>query len=214
MPSLPDPSMTARVLSTLLPLALLLGPGTALALYKVVGADGKVTYTDRPPSDRPSQTLRSSGSLSDTGALPFELRQVTGKFPVTLYGGRDCAPCERGRALLRERGVPFAEKTVESNEDIQTLRRLEGTDQLPVLRVGAQRIKGFSSQEWQSYLDAAGYPKESALPRNYVWPSPTSLVQQAPPPASQQPAATRAPVAPATANGSVQPDTNPPGFRF
>lgn len=197
-----------------LALGLLLACSPAFALYKVIGPDGKVTYTDRPPTDRASQAIKTNGSMSDTGSLPFELRQINAKFPVTLYTSRDCGPCDQGRNLLKQRGIPFVERTVQSNEDIQAFKRQEGGDQMPVVRIGGQQIKGFSSQDWQSYLDAAGYPKESALPRTYQWPVPTPLVQQS-----------TAATAPATNNGTgagnrtstmtpTPPPAPPSGIRF
>lgn len=182
----------------------------AWALYKVVGPDGKVTYTDRPPANQPAQTLNTNGSVVSTGNLPFELRQIVSKYPVTLYTGKDCPPCDIGRQSLRQRGIPFTEKSVETNADIQALQRLEGTQQLPVLRVGNQQVKGYADAEWQSYLDAAGYPKQSTL-TGYQWGDATPLA----PPAASTPAvkapATRAPAT--TGSGDTTP-SNPSGFRF
>ena len=78
--------------------AALLSPAVVLpaqALYKVVGPDGKVTYTDRPPSaaDGKITPLSSTGSAVaiDPTELPLELRQVAARYPVTLYVVADCA---------------------------------------------------------------------------------------------------------------------------
>ena len=45
------PSLPVLFLAALAALAGLAGSGGALAQYKVVGPDGGVTYTDRPPAD-------------------------------------------------------------------------------------------------------------------------------------------------------------------
>ncbi|RZL10771.1 MAG: glutaredoxin family protein [Rubrivivax sp.] len=196
-------------------LGLLMAGSPAFALYKVVGADGKVTYTDRPPTDRASQAIKTNGSVSDTGSLPFELRQINAKFPVTLYTSRDCGPCDQGRNLLKQRGIPFVERTVQSNEDIAAFKRQEGGDQMPVVRIGGQQIKGFSPQDWQSYLDAAGYPKESTLPRTYQWPAPAPMVQQST--AGTAPATTTGSGTGAGNRSTTAPTTPPPqqpGIRF
>ncbi len=205
------PSLSALPLT----LALLTLASPSWAMYKVVGPDGKVTYTDRPPTDRASQAIKANGAVSDTGSLPFELRQVTLKFPVVLYATKDCSVCDQGRTLLKQRGIPFQEKSVDSNDDIQAFKRQEGTDQLPVLRVGSQQLKGFASQSWQSYLDAAGYPKESVLPRTYQWPVPTPLVQAAPV-APSGTAATRGAgtTAPPATTQPAPASPTAPGFRF
>jgi len=191
----------------------LMAAAPAWALYKVVGPDGKVTYTDRPPIDKPAQALHTNGSVSANASLPFELRQVASKYPVTLYTTKDCPPCDSGRQSLRQRGIPFAEKSVATSADLQALQRLENTKQLPVLRIGAQQVKGYSEAEWQSYLDAAGYPKQSSL-TGYQWADATPLA----PPAASTPAANKPPAgrqAPgATTNSSPPASTAPSGFRF
>ncbi|HEX5373566.1 MAG TPA: glutaredoxin family protein [Aquabacterium sp.] len=184
----------------------------AWALYKVVGPDGKVTYTDRPSTDRPSQTIRANGATSSTGSLPLELRQVASKYPVTLYSSRDCAPCDQGRSALQRRGIPFSEKLVETKEDIDSLQRLEGSTQVPVLRIGQQQMRGFQEREWMSYLDAAGYPAKSVLPPGYAWRSATPLVQvtEAPVRAKPIPPMKReTPIVPPVGQPEI-----PPGFRF
>ena len=159
-----------RLLHVVLPALALCAAGPAAALYKVVGPDGRVTYTDQaPPADAPAPAqIKTSASPTDANAsLPYELRQVAVKFPVILYTKDDCAPCSLARAHLRERGVPHTEKTVNTPADIDAYQRTEGTTTIPVARVGGQQLKGYAAGEWSAYLDAAGYPKHSALPGSY-----------------------------------------------
>jgi glutaredoxin len=201
-------------LSTLLG-GLLLAASPAMALYKVVGPDGKVTYTDRAPSDKPSQSLKTNGASADTASLPYDVRQAASRYPVTLYTSADCAPCDQGRNALKARGVPFTEKTIQTAEDEKALQRLEGASNLPVLRIGTQQLKGFAAGEWNSFLDAAEYPKQSKLPPNYQWPKPAPLVAVAPKPASS-PGNGRA-EAPGNARQvtpPTDPASNPTGIRF
>ena len=159
-----------RLLHVVLPALALCAAGPAAALYKVVGPDGRVTYTDQaPPADAPAQAqIKTSASPSDGNAsLPYELRQVATKFPVILYTKDDCTPCGLARNHLRERGVPYTEKTVNTPADIEAYQRAEGTTTIPIARVGGQQLKGFAAGEWSAYLDAAGYPRHSALPGSY-----------------------------------------------
>jgi glutaredoxin len=121
--------------------------------------------------------------------LPLELRQLAARFPVTLYTAADCAPCDAGRQLLQRRGVPYSERTVASDDDAAALERLVGGRSVPALTIGAQALRGLSQAEWTSYLDAAGYPRESRLPRGWTAPPPMPLVQRTPlPQAAQAPA--------------------------
>lgn len=169
----------------------------AAAQYKVVGPDGKVTYTDRPPSPREGKvsTLGAGGAAAAADTqLPLELRQAASRYPVTLYSaGGTCEPCDAARAMLRQRGVPYSEKLVTSNEDTEALQRLTGGREAPTLMVGAQVLRGLAADVWNSYLDSAGYPRDSRLPQGYQYPAPTPLTERRPvapppPPAAPPPA--------------------------
>jgi len=157
----------------------------AQAQYKVVNPDGSVTYTDRPPV---SSNVRVT-SLNRTGtraaraqeiALPAELRSVAQRHPVTLYTMADCLPCAAARKLLQQRGVPYSEKTVITEEDATALVRLVGSRTLPAMSVGAQPVRGWSELDWATYLDVAGYPRESRLPVGWLVPEATPLVERVP----------------------------------
>jgi glutaredoxin len=174
----PTSHIAAALLLTL-PLA------SALAQYKVVQPDGSITYTDRPPSDanaRVTPLSRNATPLAPESALPLELRQAVQRFPVTLYTSADCPPCDNGRRFLQARGVPYGERRVATEEDAAALDRLVGGRTVPSLMVGAQALRGLSETDWTAYLDAAGYPRESKLPRNWQPPTPLPMVERAAPP--------------------------------
>lgn len=194
-------------------LALLASVAWAQPIYRIVGPDGKVTFSDRPPSGQEKATLLGRGGrvVDSAGAdeLPFELRQLMSRYPVTLYSGDNCEPCNAGRSLLQARGVPFSERTIKTPDDAEALRRLSGAANVPVLTIGGQRLMGYSSSEWTQYLDAAGYPASSRLPSGYRNPPPTPLVPvpeapaAAPSPAQDSPEPTPAPPPPANPSGIV-----------
>jgi glutaredoxin len=182
----------------------------AQTVYRIIGPDGKVTFSDKPPVNAEQGKISTTGTgavaAASNTALPFELRQVASKYPVTLYSAPDCGPCASGRSLLSSRGVPFSERSVTTNEDIAALQRLAGESSLPYLTIGGQRLKGFSDQEWTQYLDAAGYPKTSVLPSGYKPEAAAPLVSlQKPVPVKTEPKPEVvpepiAPVAPAPSN--------------
>ena len=157
----------------------------ASALYKVVGPDGKVTYTDRPPAatgtatpSRVTPMAPAAAPPAAAAALPAELRQVAARYPVTLYVVPNCAPCDSARALLRQRGIPYAEKIVTTEDDIEALQRLAGTRDAPTLTIGSQPLRGLSADTWNAYLDSAGYPRESRLPAGFQFSAATPLVER------------------------------------
>ena len=190
----------------------------AQQIYRIVGPDGKVTFSDQPPLDRGTRAntakavaLPGAGG-TDVAALPFELRQAASRYPVTLYTSADCGPCGAGRSMLSGRGIPFTEKTVSTREDIEALKRIAGAPSLPFLTIGGQQIKGYSEPEWVQFLDAAGYPATSQLPAGYVQ-RPASPLVAAQEPQLARPAAA-APSPSAAAPTPPPPAENPAGIKF
>ncbi len=179
-------------------------PAHAQGVYRIVGPDGKVTFSDQPPRDparttpitpgAPAATTNSTNAGGSGPALPYELRQVASRFPVTLYAQETCGACGVARNFLSSRGVPYVERTVTSEDDIKELTRLFGTSVVPALSIGRQQMTGFAEGEWTQYLDAAGYPKSSQLPSGYRNGQKQALV---------------AATAPVAASQSNQPNTAP-----
>lgn len=202
-------------------LTLLLVAGTALAqpVYRNVDKSGKVTFSDQPPSaNTPAAPARDAGGSTGVGgaALPFELRQVVQRYPVTIYTSDECGPCSAGRSLLITRGVPFDERSVKSDADVAALERLSSQKSVPLLKIGSHQISGFSDAEWSQYLDAAGYPKSTQLPPGYRNGPAQPLVALQPAAAASPSAA--APSAPAPAADVPPPSgptpSNPAGIKF
>lgn len=189
----------------------------AQSVYRIVGPDGRVTFSDKPPVTPAAKVTPLDNSVaanpSANTTLPFELRQVVAKFPVTLYTSSNCAPCESGRSLLRGRGVPFSEKTITTAQDAEALLSLSGSASLPFLTIGAQHVAGFSSAEWTQYLNAAGYPERSRLPTSYRAPSATPLTTLAKPEAAEPPAVPNQPALAVPVPPRVNPN-NPAGIQF
>ena len=169
------------LLTSLAASLLLLATPAAHALFKVVGPDGRVTYTDRLPSASEGKVLpvnNDTGRASDP-ALPFALRQVVSRFPVLLYTMKDCGEaCALARGLLARRGVPYSERIAETNEDREAWTRLVGGTEAPVLKVGEQTLRGYAPAAWDETLDVAGYPRQSLLPANYAPPAATPLTER------------------------------------
>lgn len=218
--------MPMKAFATVFASALLVcaaAPAAAQQVYRIVGPDGRVTFSDRAPTtDTPAKTVANVSSSAPAGSnlagLPLEVKQAAGKFPMTLYTGKDCAPCDNARSYLTTRGVPFAEKTITSNDEIKALRKLNGDGGLPFATLGGQHLKGFNENDWSAYLDAAGYPAKSQLPASYRQAAAQPLIPKVvAPAAANAPAADgSSPAAPANTGVSPQrvtPD-NPTGIVF
>ena len=110
-------------------------------------AAGTVHYSDTPPPGQQGQArvLRPEGAPPGAPALPYELARAVKNHPVTLYTTARCDACDQGRGLLAARGIPFAEKTVNTAQDQQQLRSIGGRDELPLLVVGSRQVAGFQA---------------------------------------------------------------------
>ncbi|HXA46788.1 MAG TPA: glutaredoxin family protein [Burkholderiaceae bacterium] len=195
-------------------LALLFMVSSAHAqLYKWVAPDGTVSYSDKqPPASATKVERKAYTSAPSLGDMPYEVAQAAKANPVTLYTMQKCAACDQGRTLLTTRGIPFSEKTVSSNEDIERVQKLSGGSQMPLLIIGKNKQTGFESGQWGSALTAAGYPATNTLPKSYSNPAP----EPAAPPAKAVEAATpkKDDAPPTLAQPLPAAGNAPPGFQF
>ena len=187
----------------------------AQQVYKSVDKNGRVTYSETQPL--PGSGDKLTGDSAAGASLPYTLQQVASRYPVTLYTTAECGPCINARLMLTQRGVPFKELTVSSNEDITAYKKLNSDNNFPLVTVAAQQLKGYEETEWTKYLDAAGYPKSSVLPRNYRNPEATSLTpkkaaEKTEKEVAEKPTPARA-VRPAAA-APQEPSNNPAGIKF
>ena len=177
-------------------------------VYKWVGPNGKTVFSDTPPPSNVKTVTRkglnTSGSISNV-KLPPELELASSKNPVTLYSTSNCAACNDARSMLKQNGIPFFEKTVKSNEDIQQLKLATGDSQVPSLMINRAKFIGFESPAWRDALSKAGYPENSVLPKEYRYPDPE--------PAAPSPATAKK-EEPKASDTIVPRSVSPTGIRF
>jgi len=143
---------------------LVLANAHAAELYRSIDSSGNVHYSDRPlqGSEDVEQLKLGKGPQPDE-SLPYETQRAMQNFPVTLYTYPDCGSiCQQGRDLLNKRGVPFTEKSLVKQEDIDAYRKDSGDANIPALTIGKTWVKGFLAERWNNELDYAGYPKTAS----------------------------------------------------
>jgi glutaredoxin len=162
--------------------SILIAPASAAQLYRWVDEKGTVEWRDTPPPPTAKRVeQRSVGAARAPEAeLPYGLQQPMRNFPVTLWITNCGETCDKARAHLARRGVPYTEKNPEDNA--AAFKRETGGSEVPVLFVGRMRAKGYLESEWDATLDAAGYPR-TALVAIKPKPAPASAAPQKPAPA-------------------------------
>lgn len=132
-------------------------------LYKSVGPDGKVSYSDKPPADgRVEKTMKFDNLPSSPlppalqAQLPRASQPPSGTnlapaprgAPVTLFSATWCVYCKVAKNHLRARAVAFQEFDVDTPNGRVALARAGGGNALPIMLVGSQRVNGYSEQAY------------------------------------------------------------------
>lgn len=168
---------------TIFLLAVLLAaiPAQAAQLYRWVDDKGRVEWRDTPPPATAKNVQRRTigGSVIETSTQSYGVQQAVKNFPVTLYISSCGEACDRARAHLVRRGVPFTQKNPQ--DDIDAFRKLtNGAMQVPLLFIGTERLNGYEENAWDRALDTAGYPRQP-LP-GYAAPKPPAAPDTKPAP--------------------------------
>src|SRR5215472_13591041 len=118
----------------------------AAQAYRWVDNQGRVHYTQTPPPPGARDVQRKNLQQSDAAAsagLPYATQLAAQNFPVKLYTQDKCEACDRARALLVKRGVPFSEVSVLSQKEVDEVKAISGEPKLPLLIVGSLHQSGF-----------------------------------------------------------------------
>jgi glutaredoxin len=149
--------------------------------YRWVDEQGRPHYSGTPPAKAKAvtKTEAKAASQPEEPPPPYEVQRLLKDFPVTLYTAPSCDDhCDKARATLNKRGIPFTEVPVVTADTLAKVKALTGAEAVPVLVVGRRVFNGYEPSSFQSLLDSAGYPKEGTVParsqRAPVVPAPTA----------------------------------------
>ena len=71
---------------------------------------------------------------------------------VIVYSSDSCGYCQKAKAFLRENGVEFIEKKVDSDPVAQAEMRGMKAQGVPVIKVGDEIIMGFNRERLEALL--------------------------------------------------------------
>lgn len=153
-------NMIKRLLIALVLSVFMTIPAHAERLFKVVDEHGNVTYQTAPPSgDGGTVELREIYGGEDPAEEAIARDRAALNHPVILYAIKKCKPCDRARAQLQKRKVPFEEKDPTSDAKLykKYTEMVDGTN-VPGLSVGENVVADYTADALKKALDEAGYP--------------------------------------------------------
>lgn len=138
----------------------------AQTVYKSVGPDGKVVYSDSPPVDGknarkmkfdnlPASPLPAAARASVEQLKRSSSTAVPATTAVVLYSASWCGYCKAAKAYLGAHGIAYREIDVDTESGQAAYAQAGGGNGIPLLVAGGQRVQGFS----QSAYDALFPPR-------------------------------------------------------
>jgi glutaredoxin len=143
-------------------LALLCGLTVPIAaaqagVYKWTDDQGRVHYSDAPPSRGKSEQVKIRiNSYTGPAVVSKGPGAASGK-EVLIYTTSWCGVCKMAKGYLDSRGVRYREVDVETDANgKQEFAKLGGRG-VPVILVGEGRMDGFDQGRLEAMLKAAGH---------------------------------------------------------
>jgi len=140
--------------------ALAAAPVHADTVYKSVGPDGKVTYSQRPPADGKVDKTLSFANLPSTPLPDSVVRyreelQKSMKKRLSDPDRRDtatpvlftavwCGYCRQAKAYLAQKGIAYREYDVDTPDGMRAFAEAGAARGVPVLQWKGQNVQGFS----------------------------------------------------------------------
>lgn len=140
----------------------------AQQVYKVVGPDGKVTYSQTPPP--PGSKLEKTLEFQELPSTPMpdyvlkfrqeleksidakQKAQAEAPQALRLFTAKWCGYCRQAKGWLSQRGMAFQEVDIETPGGMAEFARTGGRRSVPLLIGPGLRLQGFSADGYAQAL--------------------------------------------------------------
>lgn len=151
----------------------------AETLYKTVGPDGKVDYSDKPPPDGKVEKTMQFNNLPSSEVPGLSLSYVEqlrrfkasqAKTPATpaagvvLYAASWCGYCRHARSYLAKKSIPYQEIDIDTPRGKESFAEIAGGGGIPVLFASGQRVQGYSVPAYDALFANWKQPAKPAKP--------------------------------------------------
>lgn len=126
-------------------------------VYKLIGPDGKVMYTDSRANNGNSTKIETVEI--DSYAGPAEVSPVgdsAASQKVTIFTTEWCGVCRKAKAYMASHGIAFEELDIEKSRFAREKFDRLGGRAVPVILIGKERMTGFSPARFEAMLIDAG----------------------------------------------------------
>ncbi len=123
-------------------------------IYKVVGPDGKVSYTDKEPQPNSGKTEKLK--IQTYSGPPAVSTTNASVKKITMLSAQWCGVCTRAKAYMNTHKIAFEEWDIDQSEYARAKMNELGAKGVPVILVGKQKMVGFSAETLEEMIKNAG----------------------------------------------------------
>ena len=143
----------------------------AATLYKSIGPNGEIVYSDQPPQ---SGKVEKTFNLSNLPSTPLpdsvvkyrndlqksmekrlaDSGRADSKQPV-IFTAKWCGYCRQALAYLGEKKIGYTEHDIDTPSGMRAFAAAGGSGGVPLLLLGEQKVRGFSRPAYDSLFNRA-----------------------------------------------------------